>query len=178
MADSLSDFYAGGSRVPAGTQGENGAIPSSGQISLSDFYGAPKVLLVEASFTYNGYYNSESNSTSYSSSFSIGSAPTGDQNRLVVVCASGTGNNSGAYINGCTIGGVTATQAQYTYSSDPDDLTQNVIYYASIASGTSLTVTVTLGASTDRFGMSCLSVYDTEVSTIQEQTIMMVAEQY
>lgn len=36
----LSDYYAGGSIVPAGTVGDGGPIPSSGTISFSDFYGA------------------------------------------------------------------------------------------------------------------------------------------
>jgi len=37
----LSDFYAGGGRVPANTKGTNGAIPTAGKICLTDFYGAP-----------------------------------------------------------------------------------------------------------------------------------------
>lgn len=36
---SLSEYYAGGAYVPAGTSGTNGAVPSSGAISLSNFYG-------------------------------------------------------------------------------------------------------------------------------------------
>lgn len=39
---SLSEYYAGGSYVPAGTTGTNGAVPSSGQISFSNFYGTQK----------------------------------------------------------------------------------------------------------------------------------------
>ena len=37
---SLSEYYAGGSFVAAGTTGDGGAIPSSGAISIGDFYGA------------------------------------------------------------------------------------------------------------------------------------------
>lgn len=36
---SLSEYYAGGANVPAGTSGVNGAVPSSGAISMSRFYG-------------------------------------------------------------------------------------------------------------------------------------------
>lgn len=36
---SLSEYYAGGTYVGAGTSGTNGAVPSSGTISLSKFYG-------------------------------------------------------------------------------------------------------------------------------------------
>jgi hypothetical protein len=39
---SLSEYYAGGSYVPSGASGTNGPIPTSGAISLSDFYGASK----------------------------------------------------------------------------------------------------------------------------------------
>lgn len=35
----ISEYYAGGTYVPAGTSGTNGAVPSSGQISFSKFYG-------------------------------------------------------------------------------------------------------------------------------------------
>ena len=35
----LGDFYAGGGIVASGTTGTNGAVPSSGEISLSDFHG-------------------------------------------------------------------------------------------------------------------------------------------
>lgn len=35
----LSEYYAGGLYVPSGTSGTNGAVPTSGIISISDFYG-------------------------------------------------------------------------------------------------------------------------------------------
>lgn len=36
---SLSEYYAGGAYVPAGTTGTYGAVPSSGEISIRNFYG-------------------------------------------------------------------------------------------------------------------------------------------
>ena len=39
---SLSEYYAGGANVPAGTTGTYGAVPSSGQISIQNFYGTQK----------------------------------------------------------------------------------------------------------------------------------------
>ena len=37
----LSEYYSGGSNVPAGTQSGGGVtIPTSGEIQLSDFYGS------------------------------------------------------------------------------------------------------------------------------------------
>jgi hypothetical protein len=41
---SLGDYYAGGANVPAGTSGTNGAVPSSGTISISNFYGTSKAV--------------------------------------------------------------------------------------------------------------------------------------
>ena len=42
---SLSEYYAGGSYVPAGTSGTNGAVPSSGTISIWNFYGTSNVVI-------------------------------------------------------------------------------------------------------------------------------------
>jgi hypothetical protein len=36
---SLNEYYAGGGLVPSGTTGTNGAVPSSGAISINSFYG-------------------------------------------------------------------------------------------------------------------------------------------
>lgn len=41
---SLSEYYAGGAYVASGTSGTNGAVPSSGTISLSNFYGTAAFL--------------------------------------------------------------------------------------------------------------------------------------
>lgn len=40
---SLSEYYAGGANVPSSTSGVNGAVPSSGAISMSTFYGTSDV---------------------------------------------------------------------------------------------------------------------------------------
>jgi hypothetical protein len=37
---SLSEYYAGGGNVPSGATGQSGAIPTSGTISMSQFYGS------------------------------------------------------------------------------------------------------------------------------------------
>jgi hypothetical protein len=42
---SLSEYYAGGAYVPAGTSGTYGAVPSSGAISLRNFYGTTAVVI-------------------------------------------------------------------------------------------------------------------------------------
>lgn len=42
---SLSEYYAGGTYVPAGTSGTYGAVPSSGAISIRNFYGTSNVVI-------------------------------------------------------------------------------------------------------------------------------------
>lgn len=44
---SLSEYYAGGSFVQVGATGDNGAIPSSGQIEMSKFFGSASVIPME-----------------------------------------------------------------------------------------------------------------------------------
>jgi hypothetical protein len=42
---SMSEYYAGGAYVPAGTTGSNGAVPANGTISISQFYGTTAVTI-------------------------------------------------------------------------------------------------------------------------------------
>ncbi len=42
---SMSEYYAGGTYVPSGTTGVNGAVPTSGAISVSKFYGTTAELV-------------------------------------------------------------------------------------------------------------------------------------
>lgn len=48
---SLSEYYAGGAYVPSGTTGTYGAVPSSGAISLRNFYGTSKFTPVTRTYT-------------------------------------------------------------------------------------------------------------------------------
>lgn len=54
---SLSEYYAGGSNVPSGTTGTGGAIPTSGEISIGDFYGSSNrvSITLTISANTNGY---------------------------------------------------------------------------------------------------------------------------
>lgn len=54
---SMSEYYAGGSYVPAGTSGTNGAVPSSGQISVSQFYGTTATITGQIAYTSPGSYS-------------------------------------------------------------------------------------------------------------------------
>jgi hypothetical protein len=51
---SLSEYYAGGGLVPSGTTGTNGAVPSSGTISISNFYGTSNVAFTPDGGTSSG----------------------------------------------------------------------------------------------------------------------------
>ena len=42
---SLSEYYAGGGLVPPGTTGTYGAVPSSGTISIRNFYGTTNIVI-------------------------------------------------------------------------------------------------------------------------------------
>jgi len=53
---SINEYYAGGANVPAGTVGNPGPIPSSGQISFSQFYGSAKATRGCSTYTTSGTY--------------------------------------------------------------------------------------------------------------------------
>ena len=52
---SLSEYYAGGAYVPAGTTGTNGPVPSSGAISISNFYGTSAVIVTFNDFSLSDF---------------------------------------------------------------------------------------------------------------------------
>jgi hypothetical protein len=51
---SLSEYYAGGGLVPPGTTGTYGAVPSSGTISVRNFYGTSNVAFTPDGGTSSG----------------------------------------------------------------------------------------------------------------------------
>ena len=57
----ISEYYAGGSIVPAGTQGEGGGIASSGSISIGDFFGSRQRVTINLTISSNtqGYQISQ-----------------------------------------------------------------------------------------------------------------------
>ncbi len=60
---SLGDYYAGGTYVPAGTSGTNGAVPSSGAISIGSFYGTGLPVITITDQSLNNVTFSPTNST-------------------------------------------------------------------------------------------------------------------
>ena len=68
----LSEYYAGGSIVPSGTQGEGGAIPSSGSaISIGDFFGSRQRVTINLTISSNtqGYQISQQRGGTYEAGF-------------------------------------------------------------------------------------------------------------
>ena len=59
----LDEYYAGGGRVPPGTTGTNGAVPSSGTISISQFYGTSTVVVTFNDFSLSAYELSPNDAT-------------------------------------------------------------------------------------------------------------------
>ena len=65
---SLNEYYAGGSYVPAGTSGTNGAVPSLGEISIANFYGTTNFTLA---FNNGDAFNCQSGSGATSTTATI-----------------------------------------------------------------------------------------------------------
>jgi hypothetical protein len=60
---SLSEYYAGGGLVPSGTTGTYGAVPSSGTISIRNFYGTSKVVITLTDQYINDFSGGARNAT-------------------------------------------------------------------------------------------------------------------
>jgi hypothetical protein len=75
---SLTEYYAGGAYVPAGTTGSNGAVPSGGTISISKFYGTSNIppLSVTAD-SVSGFDSGPSSSGFVTTSGSTNTTPAG-----------------------------------------------------------------------------------------------------
>ena len=68
----ISEYYAGGDNVPAGTQGEGGGIPSSGSaISIGDFFGSRQRVTINLTISSNtqGYQISQQRGGTYEAGF-------------------------------------------------------------------------------------------------------------
>jgi hypothetical protein len=74
----LDEYYAGGAYVPAGTTGTNGPVPSSGAISISNFYGTSNIpALSVTADDVSGFDSGPSFIGSVTSSDSPNTTPTG-----------------------------------------------------------------------------------------------------
>jgi hypothetical protein len=66
---SLSEYYAGGGLTPSGISGDSGAIPTSGEISIGQFYGSANRVTINLTISSNttNYQISASRGGTYSS---------------------------------------------------------------------------------------------------------------
>jgi len=66
---SLSEYYAGGGLTPSGISGDSGAIPTSGEISIGQFYGSANRVTINLTISSNttNYQISSSRGGTYSS---------------------------------------------------------------------------------------------------------------
>ena len=160
MPIELDDYYAGGAFVPSGTTGDQGPIPTSGQIEIDDFYGASSAASSDpVSITYNGQYNTENNQTSYT--WTGAATGTAQHDRIVVVGIASTGNNANVKLKYVTINGQRAHCEIYARSTETDNRTQVALYSMKVPTGTTTNIVAYLTGSQDRFGMLCWSVYNT-----------------
>ena len=67
----ISEYYAGGDNVPAGTQGEGGGIASSGSISIGDFFGSRQRVTINLTISSNtqNYQISQQRGGTYEAGF-------------------------------------------------------------------------------------------------------------
>jgi hypothetical protein len=120
----LSDYYRGGGLVP--DSGPNSGIPTSGVISVSDFYGAANLLSLD--FTVQGATVDRGNGT-----FTGVSIGTANASRMVILQG---GPISGGLITAptsVTIGGITAGLVRNT---------NNYVAYAKVPTGTTATIVI------------------------------------
>lgn len=91
----LNEYYAGGGLVPSGTSGTNGPVPSSGAISVSNFYGTTAEIVGQQEYTWGA-----SSTASYT-----WVAPAGVTSVSVLVIAyGGWGQEAFSYRNCCGCG--------------------------------------------------------------------------
>lgn len=115
--------------------------------------------------TYNNYYTVTKVSTASTVTFTSVALGTATSDRVVAVYF-GTGTSNAGYVTGVTIQGITATEAVRTGSGNLN--ASNVIYYASIPTGTTgdvvVTFSTTFGNTTIGY-LSSVSMYGLSSTT-------------
>lgn len=164
LADIQTEF--GGSN-PIGINEYYGAaagVPTSGQITLADFYGTSSVIYLDV--TYGSSANTTSNANVSISASTLSSAP------CAIVGFYGTEDASTMYHSSMTIGGVSATS--FTTNSDNTNsehagVSGGYRTYASNATGQTISVSTTL--SPDKAAVAYYAVSGTsDFTTVTTQT--------
>lgn len=154
--DGASDAGGGGGAYGGGGGGagfdsnQSGGAGASGAVaikwSFSNTYTKPTIVA-----SHNGTYTSSSSTISYNiSSVSIGTA---DASRRVVICVTWNSLNYDATLNSATINSVSATILKTSSAAGQE---RSAIIYASVSTGTSVTVNLTFNT-TINYGVTITS---------------------
>jgi len=131
-ANCLTSYYAGGGVVPSGASGTNGAVPTSGTICLTDFYGVSNVIPTVSNVqNYTGTYAASFSAIlSYSGGFGADSityqlvmrTSTSGSNYVATLYVEETSDASGVYNSaGMTTGTLYPVQTvTFTQGNWPD----------------------------------------------------------
>jgi len=113
---SLSEYYAGGSYVPSGTSGTNGAVPTSGEIAVSDFYGTQSGITITVTEGTDNIVNHDgSTGAQIYGWYHRNYLPRNDLAALVASAYTvTTGSRSPTSINGANITGLLWSSNKYT----------------------------------------------------------------
>jgi len=125
----MSEYYAGGANVPSGATGTNGAVPSSGTISVSKFYGTVKTAFSPAGGTSAGSPQALSDFGTLSASVTISCTTsavwtwsrTGDTNGSATVSSGGSATGITFNLNTT---GFTYRQSEFTVSATSNGITR------------------------------------------------------
>lgn len=125
----MSEYYAGGANVPSGATGTNGAVPSSGTISMSKFYGTVKTAFTPAGGTSAGSPQALSDFGTYNASETISCTTpavwtwtrTGSTNATASVSSGGTATSITFNLNTT---GFNYRQSEFTVSATSNGITR------------------------------------------------------
>jgi hypothetical protein len=95
---SLSEYYSGGANVPSGISGNNGTIPTSGEIQMGDFRGSENTAYVSATggtITTSGNFKIHRFNSSATFAVNDGGNSAGSNTVEYLVVAGGGGAASG-----------------------------------------------------------------------------------
>ena len=122
---SMSEYYAGGANVPGSTSGVNGAVPASGTISMSKFYGTSDVAFSPSGGTSAGAPQALSDFGSLNASVTI----TCNQSAVWTYSKSGTGGFAD------TASGNSATSITFSNSTTEFGGQKSAVYTVSATAG-------------------------------------------
>tara|TARA_B100002019_G_scaffold48718_2_gene41317 strand:+ start:3063 stop:3923 length:861 start_codon:yes stop_codon:yes gene_type:complete len=149
----LTEYYRGGSFVSNNSL--NTSIPTSGQISLTDFYGAQAYTLLSVL----GHETWKTNSTSSTTSTKTGiSVPSGTKS-VVIMGGIGTNNGRRTVHTGATFGGSSLTEVASTNNTPAEYTFDSAIYAGNTNLTGSQTATMTYSNSQQVYGSGHIIIF-------------------